>query len=159
VNIFIHSGRSAIKERLEKDPYFSDVKVSISLPSTLKIRVTERRQVAAIVYGNQYVVIDVNGTVLRKTSVDPKVTLLRGLILSRIETGSKVKAVEKETLKSTLEMISSMKKGDFYFKKNQRIQRVYQGVYIRQSGGKGNAEADEKSHRQRRSSEGGKQII
>ena len=129
VNIFIHSGRSAIKERLEKDPYFSDVKVSMGLPSTLKIRVTERRQVAAIVYGNQYVVIDVNGTVLRKTSVDPKVTLLRGLTLSRIETGSKVKAVEKETLKSTLEMIASMKKGDFYFKKIN-VSNVFIRAYI-----------------------------
>jgi len=128
-NIFIHSGRSEIKSRLEKDPYFSNVKVGIGLPSTLKIKVTERRQVAAIVYGNQYVVIDVNGTVLRKTSVDPHVTLLKGLTLSKIETGKKVRAVEADTLKSTLEMVSSMKKGDFYFKKIN-VSNVFIKAYI-----------------------------
>lgn len=116
-NIFLHTGASSIKERLEANPYFSEVKVHRSLPSTVIIKVNERKQVAAFIYGNQYVVIDVNGRVLRMTSVNPKITLLRGLTLSRIKIGEKIKAEQGESLKNTLAMVSTMKKGNLYFKK------------------------------------------
>ena len=116
-NIFFHAGKSEIKDRLSANSYFSDIKVSRKLPNTLVIHVTERKQVAALVYGNKYVVIDVNGRVLRITEVEPEVTVLKGLTLSKMEVGEKVKAVEKQTLSTTLKMINSMKKGDFYFKK------------------------------------------
>lgn len=128
-NIFINSGASSIKERLGEDPYFSDVNVDIKLPSTLVINVTERKQVAAFIYGNQYVVIDVDGRVLRKTDVDPKVTLLKGLTLSKIKVGEKIKAEQKETLKNTLTMISTMKKGNLYFKRID-VSRVIIKAYI-----------------------------
>lgn len=116
-NIFIHSGISSIKSRLEGNPYFSSVKVSIGLPSTLKISVTERKQVAALIYGDQYIVIDVDGKVLRKTEIDPKITIIKGLTLSKIKVGEKVKAEEAQTLTRTLKMLSTMNKGDLYFKK------------------------------------------
>lgn len=116
-NLLFHPGKKTIKENLSGDPYFQEVTVKRHLPSTLEIQVKERKQVAAIVYGNQYVVIDVNGLVLRISKEDPKLTTLSGMTLTKIQVGEKVKAEETATLKETLEMVSTMDKGDLYFKK------------------------------------------
>ena len=89
----------------------------IYLPSTLEIKVDERRQIATVKYGNKYIVIAENGMVLRKGGIDPKLTLLKGLTLSKIKVGEKVRAEEKLTLKETLAVVALMKKGDLYFKK------------------------------------------
>ena len=115
-NIFRLAQRSSIKRRLLENPYFTGVRVKRKLPSTEVIDVDERRQVAAVPYGDQYVVIDSQGVVLRKTSVDPEVTLLKGMTISRMEVGKKIEVEESDILKSTLKMLSSMRKGDFYFK-------------------------------------------
>lgn len=87
------------------------------LPGTLIIEVEERLQIAAITYGDAYIVIDEEGVMLRKTSVDPKLTLLTGLTVSKLKTGEKVEAEESATLDSTLQMLTAMKDGDFFFKK------------------------------------------
>ena len=62
-NIFIGTDVRDIKSRLEKDAYMASVKVKRILPDTIKIQLDERRQVAAIVYGEKYVVVDGSGTV------------------------------------------------------------------------------------------------
>ena len=115
-NIFIYADKDGLKENLMKDPYFADVSISRRLPSTIKIKVTEREQIACIVYGNEFVVIDVNGIVLRKTNVDPKQTTLTGLTISKMTKGEAVEVEETRTLQHMLEMLASMKNGDFYFK-------------------------------------------
>lgn len=117
VNIFWGAGTDRIKKNLLKDPYFSEVKVKRKLPSTLVIKVKERAQAAAIVYGDQYVVIDKEGIVLRKSRVDPKITLLTGLTVSKLKIGEKVEAEEKTVLDTTLATLDSMRDGDIYFKK------------------------------------------
>ena len=78
VNLFWGAGDSQIKANLGKNPYFSDVKVKRKLPSTLIIELKERAQIAAIVYGDKYVVIDKEGTVLRKKRSRPKGDLAYG---------------------------------------------------------------------------------
>lgn len=128
-NIFFKSGKQDMVKRLEKDPYFADVKVKRSLPSTLKIVVKERVQTAAVAYGDQYVVIDNEGNVLRKTGVMPKVTLLTGLTISKMEVGEPIEVEEKETLGVTLDMLHAMVKGDIYFKKID-ISKVIIRAYI-----------------------------
>ena len=117
VNLFLHPQKRQIKAALETNPYFSKIKVHRRLPSTLRIDVTERKQVAAVKYGNSYVVISGSGLVLRTTKIDPKLTILTGLTLSRIRVGRKITAVEKQTLEKTLEMVNVMDRGDLYFKK------------------------------------------
>lgn len=129
VNLFWEAGDSQIKENLGKNPYFSDVKVKRKLPSTLVIELKERAQIAAIVYGDKYVVIDEDGTVLRKSEVDPKVTLLTGLTINKLNVGETVGAEETSTLETTLKMLASMKEGDIYFKKID-VSRVVIKAYI-----------------------------
>ena len=83
VNLIFDAGLSDIKKNLKGNPYFEDIYVKRSLPDKLIISVKERRQTAAIVYGESFVVIDEDGTVLRKATVDPQVTLLTGLTISK----------------------------------------------------------------------------
>lgn len=117
VNIFWGIDGSDIKKRLLDNPYFEEVNIKRKFPNTLIIDVTERLQIAAIKYGDEYIVIDESGTVLRKTDVNPKLTLLRGLTISKLTVGEKVDAEEAVALKNTLAMLSAMKDGDLFFKK------------------------------------------
>lgn len=116
-NLFSGLRRGEITERLMKDVYITDVNVSRKLPDTVEINVDEKDQIAAIAYGNRYVVIDKKGLILRVSDVNPKITLLTGLTLRRIKEGKKVQTVESKTLEMTLNMLDSMKKGNFFFKK------------------------------------------
>lgn len=106
-NIFWGTDCSDIKARLEKDAYMSDVKVRRVLPDTILIELSERKQIGAIVYGEKYVVIDANGTVLRKTEVDPKVTVLSGLTISKLEVGEVIEVEEKSFLDRCLSFLTS----------------------------------------------------
>lgn len=115
-NIFIGTDTGDIKARLEKDAYMSSVKVRRVLPDKIKILLTERRQLAAIVYGEKYVVVDGSGTVLRKTGVMPEITILKGLTISKLSVGEKVEAEEKVLLRQTLQMLDVMDKNNMYFK-------------------------------------------
>ena len=100
-----------------------------SLPDTVVIEITERKQTAAIVYGEKYVVIDGNGTVLRKTSVEPKITVIKGLTISKLSVGEEIETEEKVLFRQTLEMLSSMEKGDMYFKKVE-LSKVQIKAYV-----------------------------
>ena len=86
------------------------------LPHTVKITVTERAQTAAIAYGDKYVVIDAAGIVLRKAGVDPKVTVLKGLTISKLSMGEPIEIEETVLFRQCLEMISVMRQNDMYFK-------------------------------------------
>jgi len=116
-NIFWDAGLSDIQERLRKDAYMQEVTVKRSLPDTLVISIVERSQTAAIVYGEKFVVIDGEGTVLRKTGVEPKIPVIRGLTISKMNLGEPIEAEEYVLLRQTLEMLASMEKEDMYFKK------------------------------------------
>ena len=116
-NIFWGTDLKDIKTRLEKDSYMESVKVKRVLPNTIAIELDERRQVAAVVYGQHYVVIDSDGIVLRNTEVDPKVTHVHGLTISKIEVGQPIEVEETVKLRQTLEMLAMMESKDMYFVK------------------------------------------
>ncbi len=116
-NIFWGSGCGDIKKRLEKDAYMEKVKVKRILPDKISIELTERTQIAAVVYGENYVVVDAGGTVLRKTEAEPELTLIYGLTISKLEVGQLIEAEQKVLLRQTLEMLDIMSKSDMYFKK------------------------------------------
>ncbi len=115
-NLWFKAKKKDIKKKLLKDPYFTDVKIKREIPNTLKIIVAERRQSAAIKYGDKFVVVDDTGLVLRVTNIDPKLTILEGLTLTKMNVGSKVAAKEKDRLKKAIDILSYITKGDLYFK-------------------------------------------
>ncbi len=116
VNIFTGVDCGDIRDRLMRDPYMVRVSVRRKLPSTVSISVTERTQVAGVVYGDSFVVIDSEGIVLRKTTVDPKVTILRGLNISGMTLGEPIKVDEEVLLRQCMEIITSMQENNMYFK-------------------------------------------
>ena len=72
--------------------------------------------------------IDGDGILLRKTDVEPRITLLKGLTISKLNVGNPVDAEENIALKNILKMLEAMEKGDIYFKKiviNKIIIRAY----------------------------------
>ncbi len=116
-NIFWGSGIGRIKKRIRQNPYFSDVSVSRRLPSKLVIKVKERKQSAAIVYGEDYVVLDRDGTYLRIGDLDPKLTLIVGVKLKSLKKGEAIEADNEEALHKALSLLKVMEENDFYFKK------------------------------------------
>ena len=92
------------------------VSVRRKLPSTVTITITERVQTAAIVYGESFVVIDEEGTVLRKTTIDPKDTVLRGLNISDMTLGEPIKVDEEILMRQCMDIITAMKENNMYFK-------------------------------------------
>lgn len=128
-NLFFDDNIEKMEKRLEKNPYFESVKIKRIPKDKLKIIVTERKQTAAILYGDRYVVIDDKGFVLRKAEIDPEVTVLTGLTISKMNVGESIEAEEADNLKTTLKMISVMKKGDIFFKKID-VSKVVIRAYI-----------------------------
>ncbi|MBR5315685.1 MAG: FtsQ-type POTRA domain-containing protein [Firmicutes bacterium] len=128
-NLLWNIDKGELEGNLLKDPYFVEVRVKRKLPNKLHFQVTERKQIAAIVYGEKYVVIDHDGLILRKSTVDPKVTLLTGLTISKLSVGEKVEAEESTTLETTLGMLSAMEEGDIFFKKID-VSKVIIKAYI-----------------------------
>lgn len=116
VNIFSDVDCRNIRDRLMKDPYMEQVSVKRKLPSTISIEISEREQVAGVVYGSSYVVIDIDGIVLRKTSVDPKVTVLKGMNISKMKLGEPIEVEEDVLLRQCIDMITAMKDNNMYFK-------------------------------------------
>ena len=116
-NIIFDTKLSELEDNLLKDPYFREVEVHRKLPSTIKFTITERTQTAAVKYGDSYIVMDEDGTVLRRTDIMPEITLLTGLTISKMNVGEKLEAEEATSLSVTLRMLDAMREGDIYFKK------------------------------------------
>lgn len=109
--------KSALKEKLLKDPYFENVVIKRKFPSTIVIDVTERTEMAIIQRGRQNIVIDPNGLVLRVTDASPAITELSGLRVKKAEAGKALQVDESALLTDTLEMMKLLEDTDVYFKK------------------------------------------
>lgn len=131
-NLIYKSGAKEIKNYLNQNPYIEEVKISKKLPSTLVINVKEREQIAAIVYGDEYLVIDENGLLLRKTDTEPKLTLLTGIKVTKVELGEVVETEEPKLLTNALKLIGSAKDGDLYFTQI-KMSELYIRAYIYES--------------------------
>lgn len=115
-NLF-ETSLSQMKEKLLADPYIKNVKLKRKLPAEVVIIVEERKEDAAIPYGNQYVVIDNEGMVLRKVDSEPTLTLLMGMTIENMEPGTPLKVEENAVLTDTLRLLREIKKYELYFKK------------------------------------------
>lgn len=114
-NIIYNAQTGTIKNYLEDNPYIEKADVSRKLPSTLVITVTERAQVGAIKYDDEFLIIDNNGILLRKTRTTPKLTEVQGMVIKRIELGEKIGVEDQELLDQTLDILNSMNRNDLYF--------------------------------------------
>lgn len=115
-NIFSYK-RDEAKAALLADPYIKLADISLELPSTMRIDITEREEYACIPYGEQYILIDREGTVLRIADSEPVLPLLEGMTIIDMAPGTPLSTEETYLLSDTLELLSIVEEHDIYFKK------------------------------------------
>lgn len=115
-NLF-ETSLSQMKEKLLADPYVKNVKLKRKLPAQVVIIVEERKEDAAVPYGNKYIIIDNEGMVLRKADTEPALTLLMGMTIENMEPGTPLAVEENAVLTDTLKLLQEIKNYELFFKK------------------------------------------
>ena len=116
-NIIYKANIKETEEYLEQNPYIKRADVRRRLPSTLVIKVTEREERLAFKYDDDYLVMDDEGILLRKTRNKPKTTIIQGVVVNKIKLGEEIGAEDSKRMDRALELISTMIKSDLYFVK------------------------------------------
>jgi cell division protein FtsQ len=106
-----------MKDRLLKDPYIRNARISKKLPNELIFIVEERQDAAAITYGDNFLIIDREGMVLRQAEAEPLLTIISGMTLTNIQIGTALEAEENSMLTGTLKLLDAMEEHDIFFKK------------------------------------------
>ena len=114
-NLIYDPDKQEIIDYLEQNPYIKSAEVTRSLPSTLVITVHERAQACAFRYDDDYLIMDDEGILLKKTRTEPKITMLRGMVVSKIKLGEKIGTEDQKLFTSTLKLVRAMKDADLYF--------------------------------------------
>jgi len=102
---------------LKEDPYIKEIKIGRRLPSTLTIEVIERKEAAAVAYGNSFILIDPDCIILRRVDEQPEVPLLVGLTILNMQPGESFKAEQVNVLENTMALLKAMDSNGLYFKK------------------------------------------
>lgn len=102
---------------LKEDPYIKDAEIGRRLPSTLVITVTERKEEAAVAYGNSFIIIDPECTVLRRVDKQPEVPLLVGMTILNMQPGETLEVQQVTVLENTMALLKAMDSNGLYFKK------------------------------------------
>lgn len=100
---------------LEANPYIKNAKVSRSFPNTILITVEEREQAAALTYDDEYLLIDHEGIVLRRTETRPKITIVTGFKVESMDLGERIQVEEKDLFEELLVLLDKAEAGDLYF--------------------------------------------
>ncbi len=126
-NIFTVKKGKAV-EKIEKNSYIKEAKIKRKFPKTLIIEVKERVAMAAVPYGEEYLILDDQGYILARQEENPKLPLLLGLTIKEMDVGKPLSVKEKTTLESTLELIETMEENELFFKKidfSSMVVKVY----------------------------------
>lgn len=116
-NIIYKAHKQETTDYLMQNPYIKSATVSRKLPSTLVINVTERQERLAFRYDDDYLIMDEEGILLKKTRNAPKTTLVEGIVVSKIKLGEKIGTEDNRRMDMVLDLIKTMIKSDLYFVK------------------------------------------
>jgi cell division protein FtsQ len=116
-NLIYHSDKASIKEYLELNPYIKSAEVKRKLPSTLVIKVTEREQMMALAYDDDYLILDREGILLQKSRTKPKLTLIEGNVITRIKLGEPLGTQNDDLIVKSVDLMQAMADNDLYFVK------------------------------------------
>lgn len=116
-NLIYHTGSKEIVQYLEQNPYIKKATVTRKLPSTLVITVEEREQACVFKYDDDYLVLDEEGMLLKKTRTKPKLTIISGMVVNRIKLGEVIGTEDNAMFSKTLKLVRTMKDSDMYFVK------------------------------------------
>ena len=116
-NLFYGLNKQEVEEYLEQNPYIKKATVSRRLPSTMVIKVTERAEKLAFRYDDDYLIMDAEGILLKKTRNTPKTTLVEGIVVNRIKLGEKIGTENGDRLDKALALVKATSAADLYFVK------------------------------------------
>lgn len=116
-NLFFETKTAPARATLLDDPYIKLVSIKKEPRDTIRIVVEEREEYAAVPYGDNFILIDETGMVLRISDKEPILPLLEGLTLVEMKPGSALTVEQSYLLTDTLRLIASMDENDIYFKK------------------------------------------
>lgn len=116
-NIIYQANIKETKEFLEQNPYIKSAEVRRKLPATLVIKVTERQERLAFRYDDDYLVMDEDGILLKKTRNKPKTTIIEGIVVSKIKLGEKIGTEDGKRMDMALDLIKTMIDSDLYYVK------------------------------------------
>lgn len=128
-NLIYHPDKRNIVNHLEENPYIKSAEVSRGLPSTLIITVNERKQIGAIKYDDDFLIIDSEGMLLRKTNTIPKITTIEGIVVKKIKVGEKIEVKDETEFDQALNILKTMQEKDLYFT-NLDMKEMYIKAYI-----------------------------
>ncbi len=114
-NIIYNPGKQEIIDYLEANPYIKQADVTRKFPSTLVITVSEREQACVFRYDDDYLIMDDEGILLKKTRTEPMITMIEGFVVSKIKLGETIGTQNQKMFGGTLRLIRSMKAADLYF--------------------------------------------
>lgn len=123
-NLIYNPQKSEIIKYLENNPYIKKARVTRGFPSTLIITVEERKQLCAIKYDDDYLIIDKDGILLKKTPQKPKLTLVKGIVVKKIALGETIEVKDIVVLQETMTVLDKMVKGDLYFVKLEMSDQI-----------------------------------
>ena len=129
-NIIYKANTKEIIEYLEQNPYIKKAEVKRRLPSTLVIQVTERKERMAFSYDDDYLIMDENGILLKKTRNTPKATLIQGPVVSKIKLGEKIGTEDQKMMDKAIDLVKTMIKSDLYFVKVDVSDKKKVNAYI-----------------------------
>lgn len=115
-NIFAMKTKD-VRDRLVADPYIKSVKVKRKLPETVIFDVVERKEFAAVPFGEEYIILDEEGLVLRMSNVEPALTQLLGMTLTAVDPGKPLDVEENAVLTETLMLLKEVDANELFFKK------------------------------------------
>lgn len=117
VNLFFETKTRPARNALLEDPYIRLAEIKRKPKDTILINIEERREYAGVPYGEQYVLIDREGTVLRVTDAEPTLPILGNMTITEMTPGSALQVEQAYLLTDTLSLLQLVEENDIYFKR------------------------------------------
>ena len=117
VNMFFETKTRPARNALLEDPYIRLADIKRKPKDTIQIVIEERREYAAVPYGEQFVLIDREGTVLRVADEEPALPILGNMSITEMTPGKALQVEQAYLLTDTLSLLNLMEENDIYFKR------------------------------------------
>ncbi|QZY57166.1 cell division protein FtsQ/DivIB [Crassaminicella profunda] len=105
-----------IEANVHNNPYVKTVSVKRKLPDKIIIQIVEREEEAAIPFMNEYLIIDEDGMVLRSSTSNGNLKVIKGLEFTNFMEGAILVVKDKGQLSKALEIVRGINKHEIFIK-------------------------------------------
>lgn len=116
-NIVFETKLKPARDKLLDTPYIKIAELSKKLPGTIVINIEERLEFAAVPFGEQYIIIDDEGLILRISDNNAELPVIGGLTVVTSVPGAPLKVDQSYALEKCIRLLTEVSKLDFYFER------------------------------------------